>query len=79
MAQANPNADVRASSGLGPLTYICSVNTGTVSVKDACLEIQNEGGTIAGVEGVANGNHVAVQGGATPSVAGVTVVATFTS
>jgi hypothetical protein len=79
MAQANPNAAVKAANGLGPKTYICSVATGTISVKDACLAITTApgGATIAGVEGVANGDHIAVQGGATPSVSGVTVVATF--
>lgn len=79
MAQANPNADVRAANGLGPKTYICSVATGTISVADACTAITTApgGATIAGVEGVADGDHIAVQGGATPSVSGVTVVATF--
>lgn len=77
MAQANPNAAVRAANGIGPTTYICSVNTGTVSVADACAEIQAEGGTVVAVEGIANGDHIAVQGGSTPSVSGVTVVATF--
>ena len=66
-----------AGNGLGPKTYICSVATGTVSVEDACKEIQNEGGIIVAVEGVADGDHIAVQGGATPAVSGVTVVATF--
>lgn len=77
MAQANPNAAVRAANGIGPKTYICSVNTGTVSVENACKEIQAEGGTVVAVEGTANGDHIAVQGGSTPSVSGVTVVATF--
>lgn len=79
MAQANPNAAVRASNGLGPKTYICSVATGTISVADACtaLTTQPGGATIAAVEGVADGDHIAVQGGPTPSISGVTVVATF--
>lgn len=77
MAQSNPNAAVRAANGIGPKTYICSVNTGTVSVENACLEIQNEGGIVVAVEGTGNGDHIAVQGGNTPSVSGVTVVATF--
>lgn len=75
---SNPNAAVVAGNGLGPTTYICSVATGTVSVADAIAEITREGGTIAAVEGTADGDHIAVQGGATPSVTGVTVVATFT-
>ena len=74
---SNPNAAVVAGNGLGPKTYVCSVATGTVSVADAVTEITAEGGTIAAVEGVANGNHIVVQGGATPAVTGVTVVATF--
>jgi len=72
------NGAVVAGNGLGPITYICSAATGTVSVEDACTEIQNEGGTIVAVEGTADGDHIAVQGGATPAVTGVTVVATFT-
>lgn len=40
-------------------------------------EIQYEGGTIVGVSGTGNGAYVLVQGGATPSVSGVTVVATI--
>lgn len=71
------NGAVVAGNGLGPKTYICSVATGTVTVEAACLEIQNEGGTIVAVEGLADGDHIAVQGGATPAVTGVTVVATF--
>jgi len=75
---SNPNAAVVAGNGLGPTTYICSVATGTVSVADAITEIMNEGGTIAAVEGTADGDHIAVQGGSAPAVTGVTVVATFT-
>lgn len=78
MAAVTSNAAVVAGNGLGPTTWICSVNTGTVSVEDACAEIQNEGGTVVAVEGTANGDHIAVQGGAEPAVSGVTVVATFT-
>ena len=78
MAAVTSNAAVVAGNGLGPTTWICSVNTGTVSVEDACAEIQNEGGTVVAVEGTGNGDHIAVQGGATPAVSGVTVVATFT-
>lgn len=79
MAQPNPNAAVRAASGLGPVTYICSVDTSTISVEDACTAIttQRGGATIAAVEGTSDGSHIAVQGGPTPSISGVTVVATF--
>lgn len=79
MAQVTATGAVAAGNGLGSTTYICSVNTGTVTVEAACAEIQNEGGTIAAVEGIGNGDHIAVQGGATPAVSGVTVVATFTA
>ena len=77
MAQANPNAAVRQSNGLGPKTYVVSVATATVSVADAVTEITVEGGSIAAVEGTADGSHLVVQGGPVPAVAGVTVVATF--
>ena len=50
MAQANPNAAVRQSNGLGPKTYVVSVATATGSVEAACAEIMVEGGTIAAVE-----------------------------
>jgi len=73
----NTNAAVVAGNGLGPKTYICSVATGTVTVAAAVAEITAEGGTVAAVEGTADGSHIAVQGGATPAVTGVTVVATF--
>ena len=71
------SATVQQSNGLGPKTYVCSVATATVSVADACQEIMTEGGTIAAVEGTADGNHIVVQGGPVPAVNGVTVVATF--
>jgi len=79
MAQANPNAAVRASSGLGPKTFIYSIATGTITVEDACTAITTTfGGTIAGVEGTGNGDHVAQQGGLDASgTSGITLVATF--
>ena len=78
MATVSTNATVTAGNGVGPTTYVCSVATGTVSVADACKEIQVEGGTIVGVEGTANGSIILVQGGSTPAVTGVTVEATIT-
>jgi len=80
MAQANPNAAVRASNGLGPHTDILEVDDVTaVTVEAACLEAQNEGFVVVGVEGLTSGSHIAVQGaGATPSITGTTVIATFT-
>ena len=81
MAQANPNADVRAANGLVGSTHVLSVDDdSTVSVKAACLEAQNEFFTVVAVEDdVANdGCHIAVQGaGATPSFTGATLVVTF--
>lgn len=79
MAQTNPNAAVRASSGLGPRTDILSVDDVTsVTVEAACLEAQNEGFIVAGVEALTSGSHIALQGaGATPSITGCTLVATF--
>ena len=78
MATLSTSATVTAGSGLGPVTYICTVNTGTISVADAVVALtQGDGGTIAGVEGTADGSYVLVQGGPTPSVTGVTVQATI--
>ena len=77
VAKKTGSGVVAAGNGLGPKTYICSVATGTVTVEAAVAEITAEGGTVAAVEGLANGNHIAVQGGAAPAVTGVTVVATF--
>lgn len=79
MAQANPNAAVRASNGLGPRTDILEVDdVAVVTVEAACLEAQNEGFVVVGVEGVTSGSHIALQGaGATPSITGATLIATF--
>ena len=77
MAVLSTNATVTAGNGLGPTTYICTVATGTITVANACIAIQSAGGTIAGVSGTADGSYVLVQGGATPSISGVTVEATI--
>ena len=77
---SNPNAAVVAKSGLGPTTYIYAITTGTITVAAACDSITTTyGGTIAAVEGVANGNHIAVQGGpgGAEAVSGISLVATF--
>ena len=80
MATLSTSATVTAGSGLGPVTYICTVATATISVADAVVALtQGDGGTIAGVSGTGNGSYVLVQGGPTPSVAGVTVAATITA
>ena len=65
-----------AGNGLGGKTHILSVATG--SNMDGCVtEAQNEGFTVVAVEGVANGNHFAVQGTGTPSITNAVLVATF--
>jgi hypothetical protein len=72
---------VGASNGLGPVTYIASVATATITVADAITELTSGANhfTIAGVEGTANGDHIAVQGTAAfPTISGITLVATFT-
>jgi hypothetical protein len=79
MAQANPNADVRAANGFVGTTHILEVdNVSAVTVKAACTEAQVEGFIVVAVTGVVSGSHIALQGaGATPSIAGTTLIATF--
>jgi hypothetical protein len=67
---------VRAGNGLGGRTHIMSVATGT-NMEGVITEAMNEGFTIAAVEGTANGNHVAIQGTATPSITNAVLVVTF--
>ncbi len=79
MAQANPNAAVRAANGLVGTTHILEVDDVTaVTVEAACAEAQVEGFVVVAVEGLTSGSHIAVQGaGATPSITGTTLVVTF--
>ena len=81
MAQANPNAAVRAANGLVGTTHILSVtDVSVVSVAAACLEAQNEGSVVVAVEDdiTNDGCHIALQGGATtPSITGTSLVVTF--
>lgn len=70
-------ADTRAGNGLGGNTYIVAIDTATATVAAACTEAGNLGYTVAGVEGTANGNHIALQGTAAPTITGGTLVATF--
>ena len=81
MAQANPNAAVRAANGLVGTTHILAVSdVSAVSVADACLEAQNEGFVVVAIEDdiSSDGCHIAVQGAAaTPSFTGATLVCTF--
>ena len=70
MAQANPNAAVRAANGLVGTNSIMSVTDVSVnSVADVVAEAQAEGFHVVAIEDdVANdGCHIALQGaGATP-------------
>ena len=82
---SNPNAAVVAGNGLGPVTHIIAVTDVSVVSTEAVITEATAGDandnvyTVAGVEGIADGNHVALQGAATaPSLTGATVVATFT-
>lgn len=68
---------VRAGNGLGGKTHIVSINTATATVEEAIAEAMNEGFTVAAVEGTGNGDHIALQGTATPAITGGTVVVTF--
>ena len=79
MARITTSATVTAGSGLGPTTYIYAIATGTITTAVAAQTIAASPyfGTIAAVEGTADGDHIVVQGGSTPAVTGVTVVATF--
>ena len=79
MAQANPNAAVRAANGLVGTTHILEVDDVTaVTVEAACTEAQSEGFVVVAVEGLTSGSHIALQGaGATPSLTGATLVVTF--
>ena len=80
MAAITATGAVAAGNGLGPKTYIYAVATGTITVAAACDSITTTyGGTIAAVEGIADGNHVVVQGGpgGAEAVSGISLVATF--
>ena len=79
MAQANPNAAVRAANGFVGTTHILEVDDVTaVTVEAACAEAQAEGFVVVAVEGVVSGSHIALQGAAaTPSIGGATLIATF--
>ena len=66
-----------AGNGLGPVTHVLSVATGT-NMAGCIAEAQAEGFTIAAVEGTADGDHFAIQGSGTPSIANAQLVVTFT-
>ena len=79
----NPNAAVVAGNGLGPSTYIVSLDDVTSTdaagvIAEATAGDANDNTfTVAGVEGVATGDHIALQGSAAPSLTDATLVATF--
>lgn len=79
MAAVTSNATTVAGNGLGPKTFVYSVATGTITMDAASSTIQNSfGGTVAAVEGTADGDHIVQQGGTDASgTAGITLVATF--
>ena len=84
MATVTNNAAVVAGNGLGPVTHIIAVtdvsvvSTATVIAEATTGDANDNVYTVAAVEGVADGNHVALQGAATaPDLTGATVVATF--
>ena len=75
MAQANPNAAVRAANGFVGTTHILEVDDVTAVTVAAA---QAEGFIVVAVEGVVSGSHIAVQGAAaTPAIGGTTLIATF--
>ena len=78
MAAITATGSVVAGNGLGPKTHVLSVATGS-NMAGCVAEAQVEGFTIAAVEGVADGNHVMVQGGpgGAEAVSGISLVATF--
>lgn len=76
MASLTNAATVVAGNGLGGKTHILSVATGT-NMAGCVAEAQQEGFTVVAVEGTANGNHFAIQGTGTPSIANASLVVTF--
>ena len=78
------NYKVVAGNGLGGNTYICTFDdVGTTSAEAVLLEAtagdaNNNVFTVVAVEGIADTNHFALQGTATPDLTDASVVATFT-
>lgn len=77
------NATVGAGNGLGPQTHIVSLDDVTANTAEAVIAEATTGDangvafTVAAVEGIATGDHIALQGSAVPSLTGATVVASF--
>jgi hypothetical protein len=76
MADVSNNATIGKSQGLGSTTFIMSVATGS-NMAAVATEAQNEGYTVAGVEGTSNGDMIALQGTGTPSITNAVLEATF--
>lgn len=78
------NYKVVAGNGLGGNTYICTFDDVATTSAEAVLlqatagDANNNVFTVAAVEGIADTDHFALQGTATPSLTNATVVATFT-
>jgi len=71
---------VAAGNGLGGKTHVLTVDdVSAVSVATAVAEAQYEGFTVVAVEDdiASDGCHIALQGTATPSIGGCTLVVTF--
>jgi len=78
MASLTNAATVVAGNGLGGKTHILTFDdVATTSAAVALAEAQQEGFTVAAVEGIANGDHFALQGTGTPAITDCTLVATF--
>ena len=75
---------VVAGNGIAGNTYILSVDdvSGTstaAAITEATTGDANDNVyTVVGVEGITDGDHIALQGTAAPSLTGCTLVATFT-
>jgi hypothetical protein len=76
MADVTNNATINKSQGFGSTTFIMSVATGS-NMTAVALEAQTEGYTVAGIEGTANGDMIALQGTGTPSITNAVLEATF--
>ena len=86
MAAITATGAVAAGNGLGPKTYIFAITIANITVADAIATATADYGlTVAAVEGIADGNHIAMQGAnvhhtdgdGLESETGVALVATF--
>jgi len=83
MALTRVNGEVEAGNGLGTQTHIVSIDDASAVDAEAIVTEATTGDandvafTVAAIEGVATGDHIALQGTAVPSLTGATVVASF--